>query len=355
VSKIQAEYIWMDGGGVDEKREDPWQKLRSKTKIIDEADMGNPPEWGFDGSSTNQADGHNSDCGLRPVRVISDPIRGDKNILVMCEVLDAEGNPHRSNTRARLASIAKKYETHEPLFGMEQEYTLYDIKTDRPLGWPVKEGQFPYSQGRFYCGVGCDEIVGRPIIEAHTKACLDAGLMICGTNSEVMLGQWEFQVGPLGPLDVSDELWLMRWLLYRIAEDHGVYVKLNPKPEAGDWNGAGMHTNFSTKAMRAPGGLEEIMKAMPKLERDHLAHIKVYGECNEQRLTGRHETCALNVFKFGVGDRGAAVRIPRGVNTKGYGYFERRTPAANADPYKVATALLETVCGAGFKPEKFGW
>ena len=164
----------------------------------------------------------------------------------MSEVLLTDMTPHPTNTRALLAPVAEKFAGQEPLFGIEQEYTFF--KDGRPHGFP--ESGFPAPQGFYYCGVGADEVFGRDIVETHLDACLDAGLSISGINAEVMPGQWEFQVGPLGPLDVSDQLWMARWLLYRIAEDFGVAATLDPKPVTGDWNGAGAHTNFSTKSMR---------------------------------------------------------------------------------------------------------
>ncbi|HJP40080.1 MAG TPA: glutamine synthetase beta-grasp domain-containing protein, partial [Dehalococcoidia bacterium] len=236
-SVYRAEYIWIDGT-------EPTEKLRSKTKVIPVGTE--PPIWGFDGSSTNQAPGANSDCVLRPVFTCPDPLRGGDNVLVMSEVLLTNMTPHPTNTRAACAEVAEKFASHEPLFGIEQEYTFFDgIK---PLGWP--DNGFPAPQGGYYCGVGADEVFGRDVVEAHTTACIEAGLSISGTNAEVMPGQWEFQIGPVAPPLVADEVWVARWLLYRIAEEFGVSATLDPKPVKGDWNGAGAHTNFSTKEMR---------------------------------------------------------------------------------------------------------
>jgi glutamine synthetase len=258
----------------------------------------------------------------------------------MCEVFNSDNSIHSSNKRAHLRQLNEIYASEESWFGIEQEYTFFDgIK---PLGWP--DNGFPAPQGGYYCGVGSDEVFGRDIVEEHMEACINAGIMISGINAEVMPGQWEFQIGPLSPLKAADEVWLARWLLYRIGEDYNVSATLHPKPVSGDWNGAGAHTNFSTKSMREPGGIKIIEEACKKLAKTHDKHIKIYGSSNEQRLTGDHETCSMEEFKYGVSDRGASIRIPMQTANDGYGYLEDRRPSANMDPYLVCAALIDTVC-----------
>lgn len=329
---VKAQYIWVDGTR-------PTSKLRSKTKILPPGTT-EPPVWGFDGSSTHQAPGAQSDCVLQPVFTCPDPLRKDGHMLVLCEVLLPDGTPHPTNTRHRCHEVALRFQDHEPLFGIEQEYTM--IKGNRPLGWP--EGGYPAPQGPFYCGVGADEVFGRPIVEEHLEACLKAGLDISGINAEVMPGQWEFQLGPLPPVTVSDQLHIARYLLFRVGEPHGVNITLHPKPVRGDWNGAGAHTNFSTKAMRAEGGLKTIWAATARLAAKAREHVENYGDGIEQRLTGLHETCSYREFKVGVSDRGASIRIPWQVAKDGRGYFEDRRPNANMDPYVVTRMLIETTC-----------
>jgi glutamine synthetase len=335
VSKVKAEYIWIDGYK-------PTANLRSKTKIIDGPieSVDALPFWGFDGSSTMQAEGNDSDCMLKPVYYVPDPIRGGDDILVMCEVLNADGSIHVSNNRAACTELAGKFSSHEAWFGIEQEYTFYD--GSNPLGFP--EDGYPAPQGEYYCGVGANNIFGRDIVEDHMQLCLDAGLDISGINAEVMPGQWEFQVGPTGAPEVADQLWIARWLLYRIGEDYDVTVNIEPKPAKGDWNGAGAHTNYSTKAMREDGGYDVIIDACEKLGKNIDRHISVYGDNNDKRLTGLHETAKITEFYYGVSDRGASIRIPMQTENDKKGYLEDRRPAANMDPYEVCAALIETTC-----------
>ncbi len=327
----QAEYIWIDGT-------EPTAQLRCKTKVV--ADGKEPGIWGFDGSSTNQAPGSNSDCVLQPVYVVPDPLRGGTSVLVLCEVQLVDFTPHPSNTRATCVAVAEKYADQEPMFGIEQEYTFF--KDGRPLGWP--EVGFPAPQGPYYCAVGGDYIVGREIVERHTQACIDAGLSIEGTNAEVMKGQWEFQIGILPPPAIGDQLWVARWLLERIAEDFGVQVSYAAKPVAGDWNGAGAHTNFSTAAMRE--GYDPIIAACEALGTQVDKHIAAYGAGIKDRLTGAHETARWDRFSYGASDRGASIRIPWAAEKAKKGWIEDRRPNANCDPYVVSRVIVETVCGA---------
>jgi glutamine synthetase len=191
---------------------------------------------------------------------------------------------------------------------------------------------------------------GRDIVEAHTLACQRAGIGIEGTNAEVMMGQWEFQVGILDPVAVGDHLWTARWLLERIAEEFEVDVSFDAKPIKGDWNGAGAHTNFSTKQMRAVGGWDAIIAGCEALGTRVKDHIAAYGDGIEDRLTGAHETAPYNKFSYGVSNRGASVRIPAAVAAAKRGYLEDRRPNANIDPYVVSAIIVETICGAAKAP-----
>lgn len=341
------EYIWVDGST-------PTQNLRSKTRVVENypLQVEDVPTWGFDGSSTNQATGDRSDCLLKPVALFRDPIRGMGSLLVMCEVMLADGSPHPSNQRQNLREVVTKTngEASNCLFGLEQEYTLF--KGSRPLGFG-EDRRFPAAQGPYYCGVGADEVFGRELVEEHMKACVEAEIKISGINAEVMPGQWEFQIGPLGPLEVGDHLWVARWLLYRLGEKYGIHATLDPKPVPGNWNGAGCHANFSTAQMRGdrfdeasmlpgPFGMEAIKEWCEKAGFRVQEHLAAYGDGIEMRLTGRHETCRYDQYKWGVSDRTASIRVPLMAEVEGRGYLEDRRPNANACPYQVATVMLKT-------------
>ena len=328
----KLEYIWLDGTA-------PTSQLRSKTKIVKDfkQNIQDCPVWGFDGSSTNQAEGANSDCVLKPVKLYENPMEKHDSYLVLCEVWGVDGNPHTTYKRFELDELQNKYSKEDVWVGIEQEYTLF--KDDRPLGWPINLE--PNAQGDYYCGRNEGEWLARK----HMDLCINAGIKISGINSEVMLGQWEYQVGADDPLTISDDLWIARWLLEKVCAKYEVQVSLDPKPVEGDWNGAGAHTNFSTKAMREKDGDVKIHEAIQKLEQKHYEHIQVYGDGNNRRLTGMHETCPMNRFHWGVSDRGASVRVPWQVAKDGKGYFEDRRPSANCDPYIVCHKLIETICG----------
>ncbi|KAF2874409.1 glutamine synthetase [Massariosphaeria phaeospora] len=332
--KVIAEYVWIDGSN----------GLRSKSKTLMKKveSLKDLPEWNFDGSSTEQAPGDNSDVYLRPVAYYPDPFRLGDNVLVMCETWGADGKPNKYNFRHDAALLFEAHASHEFWFGLEQEYTLLDFQ-GWPYGWP-KNG-FPAPQGPYYCGVGTGKVFCRDIVEAHYKACLYANINISGTNAEVMPAQWEYQVGPCSDIELGDQLWMSRFLLHRVAEEFGAKVTFAPKPIPGDWNGAGLHTNVSTKATREEGGMKAIEAAMEKLSKRQSEHMAVYGEDNRQRMTGAHETASYDKFTWGVANRGSSVRIPRETAAKGLGYFEDRRPASNGDPYQITGIIVETMCG----------
>ena len=337
MAKYKLEYVWLDGY-------EPTQSLRSKTKVLDGSKFSGKleecPMWSFDGSSTQQAVGGSSDCLLKPVYICEDP--GRKNAyVVMCEVLNADGTPHVTNGRATISD-----DDNDFWFGFEQEYVLQDPETGLPLGFPANG--FPAPQGPYYCGIGAANSFGREIVEEHLDICLDAGLNVEGINAEVMAGQWEFQIFAKGAKSAGDQIWVARYLLERVAEEFGVIVDLHCKPVKGDWNGSGMHANFSNEVLRTCGDkavYEEICNKFAT-EKAIADCIAVYGAHNEERLTGLHETQAIDKFSYGISDRGASIRIPIAtVENDWCGWLEDRRPNSAADPYKVAAVIIDIVKG----------
>lgn len=335
--KIKLEYIWLDGTK-------PEPNLRSKTKIHT-APLGKDgiypqlpkledlQEWTFDGSSTKQAEGNYSDLILKPVKMYPDPTR-DLSYLVLCEVMHPDGTPHESNCRP----AALSNET-DMWIGFEQEYFIREGRNGKILGWKENAEEMK-PQGDYYCGVGANNSSGRNIMEDHLDACLACGLEITGTNAEVALGQWEYQIFAKDAVQASDDLWISRYILQRVAEKYGCFIEWSAKPVEGDWNGSGLHTNFSTKEMRETGGIELFESILKEMENNHKVSILSYGSGNDKRLTGKHETQSIDKFSYGVSDRGASVRIPLSTKESGYkGYLEDRRPAANANPYLVIGSL----------------
>ena len=321
--------------------------MRSKCRTVDanKASLDQLPSWNYDGSSTEQAPGEDSEVIIKPRAIFKDPFRPGDNIIVLTDTYTPGGTPLPTNSRAPAVEAFAGKEDEKPWFGLEQEYTLFNLDLITPLGWPA--GGYPGPQGPYYCGSGADRSYGRAISEAHYKACLYAGLEISGTNAEVMPGQWEYQIGPCVGIDAGDQMMVSRYILKRVCEDFGVHVTLDPKPIAGDWNGAGCHTNFSTEKMRKEGGYEVIEKAIRRLGAKHQEHIDAYGEGNERRLTGKYETADINTFSYGVANRGCSIRIPRSTEADGYGYLEDRRPSSNCDPYVVTSKVFSTCTSDG--------
>jgi glutamine synthetase len=348
--KYILEYVWIDATGC----------MRSKTRVveldgsmnIDRIVSDHGLEWSFDGSSTGQATGTDSDVLIRPVAIYLNPFFHNKSAmvqawLVLCDCYNKDGTPHATNARVRCAQTETACSAEEPLFGIEQEYVLFDVAKEVPYQWASQCNPGCGGQGPYYCSVGGDRCFGRKIVDQHLQACMHAGIAICGTNAEVMASQWEFQIGPLTALQVSDQLWMARYILLRITEEHGCCVSFHPKPMKGAWNGSGGHTNFSTATMRSSessDAMAAIVGACTKLKANHAEHMAVYGRDNEERMTGLHETSSMHECTWGISDRGCSIRIPRHVANQGHGYLEDRRPAANLDPYLVTERIMHTCC-----------
>jgi glutamine synthetase len=371
--KSILEYVWIDAaGGVRSKIRVAQLGINDIETVVQNADQW---EWSFDGSSTGQATGTDSDVILRPVAMYRNPFfqsnasNASNAWLVLCDCYNKDGTPHATNARVRCAQTEAACLTDEPLFGIEQEYILFSRAKDVPHQWASISDPGCGGQGPYYCGVGGDRCFGRKIADQHLLACLHAGIEIGGTNAEVMASQWEFQIGPLPATQVSDQLWMARYILQRITEEHGCCATFHPKPLR-TWNGSGGHTNFSTAKMRCNpesstdkmrsnpesstdkmrcniherGSMDAIMDACARLEANHAEHMAVYGEFNEARMTGLHETSSMHACTWGVSDRGRSIRIPRHVANRGHGYLEDRRPAANLDPYLVTERIMRTCC-----------
>jgi glutamine synthetase len=336
---ILAEYVWLDANQVG----------RSKTMTMTK--VPNSPKdlriWNYDGSSTEQAEGHNSEVLLHPKAIFTDPFRGAPHILVLAECINAwDDKPAIGNTRAECAEVMEKYKKLDPWFGIEQEYTIMKpgkvgLDSKEPYGFN-DDGSEPAPQGPYYCAAGTGKSMGREVAYEHYMLCLEAGIKIAGSNAEVMPGQWEYQVGPCRGVEMGDHLTMSRYIMHRVTEKHNVIVTFHPKPREGDWNGAGCHTNFSITPMRKEGGYEVIKKVCEAFGKVAKEHIAVYGADNEKRLTGKHETAGINEFSYGVANRGASIRIPRDAEKDGKGYMEDRRPAANCDPYAVICIMMKT-------------
>lgn len=334
-----VEYIWVGGNN----------ELRSKIRILyisehtyklnySRIKLEDIPDWNYDGSSTNQASGFNSEIIIKPRAIF-----GTERIYVICDTYTSDDKPLFNNTRFIANNIFNMKLDEEPWFGIEQEYFLIDPNTMEPLGYDKTK-----TQGQYYCSVGYENAFGRNIAEEHMNECIRNGVRLSGINAEVAPGQWEFQVGPCIGIDAGDHLLMARFLLYKISEKHNVIINIEPKPLKGDWNGSGCHTNYSTKHMREgtdkKTGLEYINEAIDKLSINHKEHMNVYGLGNEERMTGKHETASYDVFTDGISNRGASVR--RGADTikNGNGYFEDRRPSSNCDPYLVTSIIFKTTC-----------
>jgi glutamine synthetase len=330
MKSICLEYIWLDSE----------EGLRSKTRIENKFVLS---DWSFDGSSCGLSTVENSDIILRPAFHCIDPFRKD-GFLVLCEIYLSDGKtPHPTNLRAQCKETKNKCREQEPWVGLEQEYILFQPDGILPFGW-TKSNEF--KQGPYYCGVGSDRALGRPILEEFLQNSLQAGLHVGGINLEVCPSQQEYQIGPLDPLQASDELWMSRYILFRTCEKWSVVPSFHPKPLT-NYSGSGCHCNFSTKEMRnsVPAiAIEKVKEACERLRVNHSKHMQVYGKHNKLRLIGTHETSSFEHFTYADKSRQVSVRIPLMAHLSKKFYLEDRRPASNCNPYAVVDAMMQTIC-----------
>jgi len=341
---VRLEYVWLDGNSTrnlrSKVRYEDWVMDSQSGNMSREAVLARMPEWSYDGSSTNQADTFESDVILHPVRVYQNPLEVSEmaSFIVLCDTYYTDGTPHKTNSRHALQQLIEKYEESDTMqFSVEQEYTFLD-EDNLPVKWNCE-----MEKGQNYCGVGSQNVNHRIVVEQHAFACMQAGIDIFGTNAEVLVSQWEYQLGPKGAMETADDLWVSRYLLHKLTEGQSFYASLEPKPVEGEWNGAGAHINFSTDYMRSNSDRNYIESICEALGETHKKHMEVYGENNEARLTGDCETQHYDKFTFGIANRGASIRIPPPTAHDWSGYLEDRRPAANVDPYKAFGALVETI------------
>ncbi|XP_077518707.1 glutamine synthetase, mitochondrial-like isoform X3 [Amblyomma americanum] len=336
-------YVFVDG---------TLEKVRSKIKTLDfePKRVEDCPVWTFCALGSYQwpDGGPKSEAYLVPVALFRDPFFGGRNKIVLCEVLQHDRKPMKTNTRKSCYQAMQKAADQEPWFGIEQEYVLTE-KDGQPLGWPRHPSQTIKPLGPYLYGVGADVVEGRYVSDAHYKACTYAGVKMAGTNCEGILSQWEYQVGPLPGVEAADHLWMSRYILERVAEDFGLLVSLDPMPfPPGNWIGSAMHTNFSTKATRSEGGIGAIRDAIRKLEGNAEALLSKYDTArvkrNKLRMNAGYLCTPDTQFSSDACSKEVSVRIPLAVVEAGKGYFEERRPGGNADPYTICEALVRTVC-----------
>ena len=341
---VMLEYVWIGGDN----------EFRSKMRTIylnnysDKVELVSTLEsklddltWNYDGSSTNQANGADSEVILKPVKVYNAyGLPGVKQVscasFVLCQTVRSDGTPLENNHRVEAVKVFDKYKDLEPWFGLEQEYF---IKKDGKI---VNSDQREELEGKNYCGAGASHKLGRTIADNHYSACLKLGIKISGYNAEVAEGQWEFQIGPAEGIRAGDDLMMARYMLIRTAELHDCDVTFDPKP-INMSNGSGCHTNFSTVKTRTLVG--QYLVEIKNLEKNYKALSDVINTTeNKERLTGTHETASYDSFSYGVADRTATIRIPRQTDKDGFGYFELRTPPSDCDPYQVTSLLTDCCC-----------
>ncbi len=329
-----VEYIWLDAKN----------NFRSKIRVLDNSNgISEIPSWNYDGSSTGQASTESSEVIIKPRATFFNPLLkqlndNQPNLLCVCDTYDINGNPLSNNHRYNAEKIFDLKKEEEPWFGLEQEYFMYKKGYYAPLNYSPD-----VVQGKFYCSPIVHDKIGVEIAEEHLIMCCNAGIKISGINAEVAPGQWEFQVGPCIGISAGDHMMAARYILERIAAKKDIKICLHPKP-LHHINGSGCHINYSTKSMREENGLDKIIEAVEKLKLKHKEHMEVYGDFNELRMTGLHETSSYDNFSCGYGSRKTSIRIGYDTINNKCGYFEDRRPASNIDPYITTGMIFKTTC-----------
>tara|TARA_B100001093_G_scaffold517993_1_gene601287 strand:- start:46 stop:1170 length:1125 start_codon:yes stop_codon:yes gene_type:complete len=366
-----VEYVWLDNDSnlrsksrtigskylLDITLQEYLYKDLNKTKADQNISL--KMQWSYDGSSTGQAPGDNSEIIIRPVYIIKNSYYNQKYnennyYIALCQTFNHNFEPLDNNNYFKLTKYMHKDSEKIPYFGFEQEFFLmqvnqynYSQEMSIPVGYNSSETNGQDTQ-QYYCANGASNVFERELVNLVYHHGLKSGLSLSGTNAEVAIGQWEIQVGPVTGIEACHQLWLLRFLLVRIAEEHNMNVSYHPKP-LDNWNGSGLHTNFSNNTMRKvmenkaeqDKVYQYIIKYIDSLKDSHELAIHIYGEDNILRMTGECETASYDSFTYGVANRGASIRIPKNVEINKYGYIEDRRPGANADPYNIYSILMQ--------------
>ena len=340
--KCILEYIWLDVNN----------NFRSKVKI-EKLKLGFQASdleiWNFDGSSTGQATGDDSEIFIKPYLILQSQTNTDINdnyYYVFCECLNTDiKTPHKTNTRTNAFEFFNQPEviSIDPMFGIEQEFFVF--KDGKPIVW---KDEMTAPQGDYYCGNGGKSILhsSRKFLDKVIDTLNRWGINTTGYNFEVAPGQMEIQICEKGIM-AADYLIVLRFILTRYAEEYGWDIVLTPKPEflSGDkWNGSGCHVNFSTAEMRQTTiqsiSFDKTINLIQNMKESHSRDIMHFGsENNKFRLGGKNETSSYDTFTYGVANRGSSIRIPRYFVNNLYGYIEDRRPGADMDPYIVTKII----------------
>jgi glutamine synthetase len=349
------EYIWLDAdGGIRSKirtLKNHTFKHSSESRGIGNCsiDPDSVPIWNYDGSSTGQGTTARSEVQLIPVKIYHHPFSDDyptniKCFVVLCETYNGFTDaPLETNSRHAANVLFNKFQSYQPLYGLEQEFFFFNRNTRHPFEYSALSSELTneIKQGLYYCGNGSSAGVERKIMNDFIGRALNCGLTISGINQEVAPSQWEFQVGPALGISAGDHFIMARFILLRVAEKEDLSIIFHPKPFL-DWNGSGCHVNFSTKQTRQSNGIADIYKIINIMSSYHQEFVeKLSGKENDKRLTGGFETSSSDKFTWGVGSRDTSVRIPNQVEQDKKGYFEDRRPASNLDSYRVTAELFK--------------
>jgi glutamine synthetase len=269
-------YIWIDING------DIRYKVKFDNKI---------KKWSYDGSSVGLCDTKNSDRDLIPIYTSSNK---KENYVVCIDSMDL-------NEYINIFKIGNKFK-----IGFEQEF--------------------------FVCSSSYNDSYCRPYSNNIQEVICDINntVNLYGFNTEVAENQYEIQLEANTLLNSICDLIIARFLLLRKIDR----VSFKPKPFK-DLNGSGLHINISYKGIE-----NSYLKFLQNLQKTHSEFIKNTGYKNRERLTGAHETSNYNVFKYGISDRTASIRLIKDTNGK-IERVEDRRPGSDTNPFHIACFYID--------------